>query len=149
MYIRIIVQWKPSRAPKKKKKKAVFAYLVVRKTVQQTTLINVVKLDDDITIASTTGSGDNILVERKRDKHHDGEEVYGGADGAHALGDLVAVVDLAHVAAAKASLHKGRSEPADHGEAEGKGEHREAQEGDEGFAIALEGVCEDCDGCAG
>lgn len=116
--------------------------------MQEAALVDLLELDDHITVSTTAGGGDDVLVEGKRDEDDDGDEVDGGADGTHALWDL-GLVRLAHVAAAKAGAHEGGPQPADHGVAEGEGEQGEGEAGDEGFAIALEGVCEDGDGCAG
>ena len=51
-------------------------------------------------------------------------------------------MQLGHVAALEASLHEGRTEPADHCVAEREGEAREGERGDQRFSIALERVCQ-------
>ncbi|TFB03297.1 hypothetical protein CCMA1212_004231 [Trichoderma ghanense] len=99
-------------------------------------------LNHHIAIPASARRRHDILVERKRDKHNHGDEIDGGAHGAHALGQLRAV-DFAEVAPAEAGLDKGRAEPADHGVAEREGGEGEREGGDEGLAVAAEGVEED------
>lgn len=99
-------------------------------------------LHHHIAVPASARRRDNVLVEGKRDKDNHGDEVDGGAHGAHALGQLRAV-GLAEVAPAEACLNKRRAEPADHGVAEGEGGEGEGEGGDEGLAVAVEGVEED------
>lgn len=122
-------------------------YLVVGEAVQEAPLVDVLQLDDDIAVPTAARRRHNVLVEGEGDEDDDGEQVDGGAHGAHALWD-VGAVQLAHVAAAEAGAHKGRPQPAYHGVADGEGEQGERERGDEGFAIVVEGVCEDGEGCA-
>lgn len=112
--------------------------------MQEAPLVGVLDLhlNHDISIAAAARRRNNVLVEGKRDEDDDGDEIDGGAHGAHALRDLAAV-ELAHVAPPEAGLDKRRAEPADHGVAQRKGDERERQRRDEGLAIAVEGVCED------
>lgn len=95
--------------------------------------------DHDVPVASARCGRHNVLVEGKRDEDDDGEEVDGGADGAHTLGNLDAR-RLAEVAAAETRAHKGRAEPADHGIAEAGGGDRERERGDERLAITAKGI---------
>jgi hypothetical protein len=104
-------------------------------------MLDVLDMQDDVAVAAAAGGGDDVLVEGKRDKDDEDEQVDGGADGAHALGDLD-LVRLGHVAALEAGLHEGGAEPADHGVAEGEGEAREGERCDQRLAIALKGVGE-------
>ncbi|KAH8718569.1 hypothetical protein HC256_003201 [Beauveria bassiana] len=67
------------------------------------------------------------------------EEVDGGADGAHALGQL-GPAGLGEVAAAEAGADKRGPEPADHGVAERKGGKGEGERRDERLAVAGECV---------
>lgn len=110
--------------------------------MQEATLFLLVQFHHHVPISSTTCRSNDVLVEGKRDKDDDGQEIDGGAHGAHALWDLD-LVRLAHVATAKAGLHERGAEPADHGVAEGEGEEGEGEGRDEGLAIAGEGVEED------
>jgi hypothetical protein len=99
-------------------------------------------LNHHVAIPASARRRNDILVKRKRDKDDDGDEIDGGAHGAHAFRDLAAI-GFAQVAPPEAGLDECRAEPADHGVAERKGDERERQRRDEGLAIAVEGVCED------
>jgi hypothetical protein len=48
-------------------------------------------LNHHIAIPASARRRNDILVERKRDEDNDGDEIDGGAHGAHALGQLRAV----------------------------------------------------------
>lgn len=114
--------------------------------MQEAPLVDLLQLDDDIPISTTTRRGHDVLVERKRDKDDDDEEINGCAHCAHAFGNL-ALMRLAHVATPEAGLHERGAEPADHGVAEGEGEEGERERGDERFAIAVERVEKNGDRC--
>lgn len=117
----------------------------MRKLVQQSALVHMLDIEDNVSISATTSDGDDVLVEGKGDEDHDDDQVDDGADGAHALGQLLLVVDLGHVAAPEAGADEGRAQPADHGVAGGKGQAAEGERRDEGLAIAAKGVGEDGD----
>ena len=116
--------------------------------MQEAPLVDLLQLDDDIAISTTTRRSHNVLVEGERDEDHDGDEIDSSAYSAHALWN-VGTVQLAHVATTEAGAHKGRPQPAYHGIADREGEQGERERSDEGFAIAVECVCEDGEGCAG
>ncbi len=116
--------------------------------VEEAALVDVLGLEDDVAVAAAARGGDNVLVKGKGDEDDDGEQVDGGTDGAHALGQLD-LVDLGEVAPAEAGLDKGRAEPADHGVAERKGGARERERRDERLAVAGEGVGQDGERGAG
>lgn len=111
----------------------------MREAVEEAALVDMLGLEDDVAVAAAASGGDNVLVKGKGDEDDDGEEVYGGADGAHALGQLNAA-GLEQVAAAEAGPDKRRPEPADHGVAEGKGGTRERERRDERLAVAVERI---------
>lgn len=69
------------------------SHLVVRKPMQETApLIRIpLHLNHHIAIPASARRRNDILVERKRDEDNDGDEIDGGAHGAHALGQLRAV----------------------------------------------------------
>lgn len=116
--------------------------------MQEATLLDMLDVEDDVPVASSAGSGDDVLVEGEGDEDDDDEQVDGGADGAHALGQLGAVV-LGEVAALEAGADEDGAKPADHGVGQGEGEDGEGEGGDEGLAVAGEGVEEDRDGREG
>lgn len=116
--------------------------------MEETPLVDVLGLEHDVAVAAAARRGDNVLVEGKGDKDNDGEQVDGGAHGAHALGQL-GLAGLAQVPAPEAGLDKGRAEPADHGVAEGEGDAGQGQRCYQRLAIAAEGVGEDGEGGAG
>lgn len=116
--------------------------------MQEATLVDMLNMQDDITVAPPASGGNNVLVEGEGDEDDDGDKVDGGADGAHALRDE-GPRRLAHVAAAEAGGNELGAEPADHGVGDGEGEQGEGQRGNEGLAIVVKGVCEDGEGGAG
>lgn len=95
----------------------------MREPVQEPPLIHMRNLKDNISITPTARRSHNILIKRKRYKDDDGEEIDGSANSAHALRNLH-TIQLAHVAAAKASPHECRAQPSDHSIAEGEGDER-------------------------
>ena len=56
--------------------------------MQETALIDVVNLENDIAVTSSARGGYNVLVEGEGNEYDDGEEVDHGADGAHTFRDL-------------------------------------------------------------
>ena len=116
-------------------------------TVEEAPLVDVLDMEDDVAIPAAAGGSDNILVEGEGDEDDDSDEVDGSADGAHALGEQ-GPRGFAHVAAAEAGGDEARAQPADHGVAEGEGQEREGEGGNERLAIAMEGVCNDGNGGA-
>ncbi|KAF1737541.1 hypothetical protein CRV24_003161 [Beauveria bassiana] len=109
------------------------------KHVREAALVDVLGLEDNIAVAAAARGRDNVLVKGKRYEDDDGEEVDGGADGAHALGQL-GPAGLGEVAAAEAGADKRGPEPADHGVAERKGGKGEGERRDERLAVAGECV---------
>lgn len=103
---------------------------------------------NNIPVTASAGCRDDILVEGERDENDNDEEVDGGADGTHAFG-YHGPGYLAHVPTAEAGSDEAGPQPADHDEAYGEGEEGQGEGGYQGFAIAVEGVCDDGDGCAG
>lgn len=101
--------------------------LTMRKLVQQSSLLHILDIHDHISISATTSGHHNVLVKGKRDEDHDDDQVDDGADGSHALRQLLLVVHLGHVAAPEAGANKGRAQPADHGVAGSKGEAAEGE----------------------
>lgn len=63
-------------------------YLVVGEAMQETALVDMVNLENDIAVTSSAGGGYNVLVEREGNEDDDGEEIDHGANGAHTFGDL-------------------------------------------------------------
>lgn len=116
--------------------------------MQEASFGGILDLNHNISVSASAGRRDYIFVKRERYEDDDGDEIHRGANRAHALWNLDAV-DLAQVAASKAGLDKRRAEPPDHGVAERKGNERQRQRRNEGFAIAVEGVCEDGERGAG
>lgn len=116
--------------------------------MQKASLLDVFDVEDDIPVTSTAGSRDDVFVEGEGDEDDDDEEVDGGADGAHALGELGAVM-LGEVAALEAGADEDGAKPADHGVGEREGQDGEGEGGDQGLAIAGEGVEKDRDGREG
>lgn len=116
--------------------------------MQEAALIHMLKVQDDIAIPTAARSCDNVLVKGKGDEDDDGDEVDGGAHGAHALGEE-GPGGFAHVDAAEPRGDEARAEPADHGIRDGEGEGGKGERGDERLAIAVKGVCEDGERCAG
>jgi hypothetical protein len=122
--------------------------LVVWETMQEAALVHMLYVQDNVAVSSAARGSDTVLVEGKRNEYDDGDEIYGGAYGAHALGQE-GPGGFAHVATAEAGRDKVGAEPADHGEARGEGDNGQGQGGNEGLAIAVEGVEEDGEGGAG
>ena len=94
--------------------------------MQKTTLIDVVNLQNDVAVTSSTSGGYNILVEGKGNEYDDGEEVDHGANCTHTLGDLNRI-SLAQVAALKASFHECRAKPFNHGIAQCERRERQSE----------------------
>ena len=117
-------------------------YFAMGEPVEEAPLVDVLNMEDDVAVPAAAGSSHNVLVEGERDEDDDGEEVDGSTDCAHALGQQRSG-GLAHVAAAEAGGDKAWAQPADHGVAQGEGEQGEGERGNEGLAIAVEGVCDD------
>lgn len=109
--------------------------------MQEPALLHMLDMEHNIPVAAPARGRHNVLVKRKGDKHDDDQEVDDGADGAHALGYLPAVV-LAHVDALETGLDEGRAQPADQRKRRGKREPAERERRNERLAIALEGVGE-------
>lgn len=97
-----------------------YADLAMREPMEEAALLDVLDLQDHITIASPTCGRHNVLVEGKGDEDDDDEQVDDGADSTHALRKLFFVV-FAHVDAFQASLDEGRTEPSNHGIAGAEG----------------------------
>jgi len=119
-------------------------HLAVGEAVQEPALLRMLDLQHHVAVPAAAGRRNHVLVKDKRDKHNDGKKIHGGAHGAHALGDLLAVV-LAQVDALEAGLHEGRAEPADEGKRGAKSKAAEGERHNERLVIALEGVGEDGD----
>lgn len=113
--------------------------------MQEAALVYLLNLDHNISVPTATRRRDNILVEGERYEDDDSQEIDGGADGAHAFGDLD-LVKLAQITAAEPSLHEGWSQPANHGKAEAKGENREGEGRYKRLAIAVKGIGNDSGG---
>jgi hypothetical protein len=116
----------------------------MREAVQEAPLLHMLDLVHNVLVPASARRRDHVLVKGKRHKHDNGKEIDGGAHGAHALGDLAAVV-LAQVDALEAGLHEGRPEPADERKRRAEGQAAEGQRHDERLVITLEGVEEDGD----
>lgn len=115
--------------------------LAVGETMEETALVDVGFLEDNISVASAAGGSDNILIERKGDEDDDRKEIDSRADSSHAFRDL-ALVCLAQVPAHEAGAHEGRAKPSDHGVAQSESQQGQGERRDEGLAIALECVGE-------
>lgn len=107
--------------------------------MQQSPFLDKLDVHDNIPVSTTTSSDNDILIERERYEYDDDQEVDDGADGAHALGQVVAVVNLGQVTALQTCLDEGQSEPSDGGIGGSKGQSAEGQGGYQRFAIALQG----------
>lgn len=105
--------------------------------VQQSPLLNEFDVHNHIPVSTTTSSDDNILIEREGCKDDDDQKIDDGADSTHALGQVVAVVDLGQVAALKTGLDEGRTEPSDGGIGGSEGEAAEGNGGHQGFTVAF------------
>lgn len=96
--------------------------------MKETTSLNMLELQDDITIAAARRSGNDVLVEWPRYEDYQHEDIHHGADGAHGLGAAsreqvvelklggrvhLHLLELAHVASLEATGCKSRSQPAD------------------------------------
>lgn len=114
--------------------------------MKKAALLDVLRLIDHIAVSTTASGRDNILVEREGNEDDKDEEIYGGANGTHAFGDLGAMC-LGEVAALEASLHEGGTEPADHGMAEREANDGEGQVGGQRLAVAMKGVGKNDSSC--
>lgn len=124
------------------------AHLAVRELVQESALVDMLGMQDDVPVPAAAGGSDNVLVERERGEDDYGEQVDDGADGAGALWDLPPI-GLGHVDALEPSLDEGRPQPADHGVGSGVGHAAQGERCDQGLALAAEGVCQDGAACRG
>ena len=61
-------------------------YLAVGKPVQEPALLDVLLLQDDVSVPASARSRDDVLVEGKRYEAYHAQHVNYGAYGAHALG---------------------------------------------------------------
>jgi hypothetical protein len=119
----------------------------MRKPVKEPSLLNMLNMEDNITIAASTSSRHDILVERKRNEDNDDQKIDNSANASHALRDL-SLVMLAHVNSSQARLHKRRTQPSNHGIGGAERDAAEGKRSDEWLAIGLEVVDEDADaGC--
>ncbi|QSZ32663.1 hypothetical protein DSL72_002242 [Monilinia vaccinii-corymbosi] len=112
----------------------------MRELVQEPPMLHLGHFAHDIPIPTAARRGHDILVEGKRDEDDDDEQVDDGADGAHRLGDLLAIA-LREVLPLEAGAHECRAQPADHGVGRGKRNAAKGERGDERLAIfAREGL---------
>lgn len=124
------------------------AHLAVRELVQESALVDMLGMQDDVPVPAAAGGSNNVLVERERGEDDDCEQVDDSADGAGAFWDLPPI-GLGHVDALEPSLDEGRPQPADHGVGSGVGHAAQGERCDQGLALAAEGVCQDGAACRG
>lgn len=87
----------------------------------------------------------NILIERKRDKHNNNQQINHRAHRPHGFRNLL-LIALRHIFTLKSCFHERRAQPTNHAVGSGESEAAEGERGDEGFAIfAREGFEEEGD----
>lgn len=116
----------------------------MREPVQEPALLHMLNLQHHVPVPASACGRDYVLVKGEGHKHDHGEQIDRGAHGAHALGDLSAVV-LAQVDALETSLDECRAEPADERKGSAECQAAEGQRHDERLVIALKDVGEDGD----
>ena len=124
------------------------SYLAVWETVEEATLLYVLHVEDDVSIAASACRRNDVLVERKGDENDDDEEINNCADAAHAFRDFLLVV-LAHVDTFQPSFHERWAQPSDHGVCGTEGDAAKGNRSNKRLPIALEGVCKDCNTSGG
>lgn len=103
-------------------------YLAMRELMQQPPLLHILDVHDHVPVSATTSRDHYVLVERDENEDGKGKEVDDGANGTHALGQVLCAgtIDLGQVAALEAGADEDGTQPADHGIAGGEGEATEA-----------------------
>jgi hypothetical protein len=110
-------------------------------------LLDMLHMKDNITVAASTSSRHDILVERKRNEDDDDQKIDNRADASHALRNL-SLMMLAHVDPSQAHFHERGTQPSNHGISGTECDTAEGKRCDEWLAISLEVVDEYADaGC--
>lgn len=122
------------------------SHLVMWKLVQKAAFIDMLCLQNDISIAASTRSGNNILEESGRNEEDDDKQVNNGANGAGAFWNFL-FVGFGHVDALQASLDKVGTGPHDQRIGGSEGEAAQSNGGNNGRALA-NGLVEDCCACS-
>lgn len=118
------------------------AHFTMRELVQEATLVDMLGMQDNVPVPAAASGSNNVLVKWERREDDNGEQVDNCADCAGAFGDLP-LVGLGHVDALEPGLHEGRAQPADHGICSCVGHAAQGERGDQGLALAAEGVGQD------
>lgn len=112
--------------------------------MQKPTLLNMLNMKHNVAVATSTGSCDDILVERKGNKDDNDEEIDNGANASHAFWDFPLMM-FAHVHSSQSRPHECRAKPSDHGVGGAECDTTQGKRCDERLAIGLEVVDEDAD----
>lgn len=125
---------------------AIFTHLVVRKLVQEAAFIDVLCLENDISVATSTSCRDNVLQKRGGDEENDDEQIDNCADGAGAFRNLP-LVGLGHVDTLQACLDEVGTGPHDQRICRREGKATQGNGGDDGRALA-DSLVEDGGACS-